>query len=230
MKQKITLNAVRPLARNALRHDVVVHLMAAIFQGTLPAGSRLVIRSIAEQLGISATPIREALLGLEAIGVVQFIHNRGGVVKPFGPQQLREIYHVRRILEVEAARCACGRISQKELTSYRDDIQQMLASSSDKSPEWSRRAMEVDRRLHELIANHCGDARLADEINRYNTLVIAIREIVGNRRHVQQEGLEEHVPIIDALLAADADKVAAAMTHHVDGTMKSLETILFQEK
>ena len=50
-------------------------------------------------MGISATPIREALVELESIGVVQFVHNRGTIVKPFGPQQLREIYHLRRVLE-----------------------------------------------------------------------------------------------------------------------------------
>lgn len=230
MKSLNDLDQVAPLARNALRHDVVVRLMASIFQGLLPAGTQLIIRKLATQMGISATPIREALVELEAIGVVQFVHNRGAIVKPFGRQQLGEIYHLRRILEAEAARCACGRIPPKVLEDLQCDMGQLLAVEHEDDAAWSEQSMAMDRRLHDLIAIHCGDARLADEIRRYNALVQTIREIVGNQRHMQRRALKEHMPIIDSLLAIDADKAAAAMSRHVNSTAEGVMVIMFQEK
>lgn len=195
----------------------------------MPAGTRLVIRKLATQFGISATPIREALVELEAIGIVQFAHNRGAVVRPFGRQQLREIYHLRRILEAEAARCACGRIPPESLASLHHDVKQLLDAGGDESPEWSRRAMATDQRLHELIAAHCGNARLVDEISRYNTLMQTIREIVGNRRHAQQRALSDYMLMVDALLAIDAEKAAAATARHIDATLKAVEAVMFHE-
>ena len=110
MERSDATEQARPLSRGALRHDVVKHLLMAIFQGEMPAGTRLVAKRLAESLGISATPIREALVELAAMGVVQLSHNRGAQVNPFGRQQLHDYFHVRRILEMEAARSACGRI------------------------------------------------------------------------------------------------------------------------
>lgn len=229
MQVREFLDPQGPLTSNALRHDVVVRLMASIFQGTLPAGTRLIIRKMAEQMGVSATPIREALVELEGIGLVQFSHNRGAVVKPFGSQQLRNIYHLRRVIESEAARCACGRIPRNNLESLGHEMRQLLDADTETS-EWSQKAMVTDRKLHDLTARYCGNVRLADEINRYNTLMQTIREIVGNRRHAQQTALKEHVPIIDGLLAGDPERAADAMARHVNGTLKSVEAVMFQEK
>jgi len=223
-----SLDMIGPVPRNALRHDVVVRLMASIFQGDLPTGSRLVIRKLAEQMGISATPIREALVELESMGVVQFIHNRGAVVKPFGPQQIREIYHLRRILEAEAARCACGRIEKHDLEGLELTIRRLL-DTGDSEP-WSQQAMALDRELHSQVAGHCGDARLADEVSRYDGLVQTIREIVGNQRLQQRRALEEHLAIIEAFLADDAKKAGDAMARHVDNTAESVLAIMFQAK
>jgi DNA-binding GntR family transcriptional regulator len=224
------IDQIGPVTRNALRHDVVVKLLDYIFQGVLPTGTQLVIRKLAVQMGVSATPIREALVELESIGVVQFVHNRGAIVKPFDSQQIREIYHLRRILESEAARCACGRIDPKDLQELKLNMRKLLEASGEENAAWSEQAMAMDRHLHQMIASHCGDTRLADEINRYNSLVQTIREIVGNRRRLQQFALEEHLPIIDALLVLDAEGAAAAMARHINHTVESVVAVMFPAK
>ncbi|MBN2579630.1 MAG: GntR family transcriptional regulator [Pirellulales bacterium] len=208
----------------------MTQILEHIFQGVLPAGTQLVVRKLAAQMGVSATPIREALVELESIGVVQFAHNRGAVVKPFGSQQLREIYHLRRILESEAARCACGRIDPKDLQDLKRNMWKLLEAPGEENAAWSEQAMALDRRLHQLIASHCGDTRLADEISRYDSLVQTIREIVGNQRRLQQSGLKEHLPIIDALLVLDAEEAAVAMTRHINHTLESVVAVMFQAK
>ena len=119
--------------RRAIRHDVVHRLLVEIFSGRLVAGTKLVTQTLSKRLGISATPIREALVDLEAIGMINISHNRGAVVAPFGPSQVREIYQVRRVLESEATRCACGNLDRPALESLRDEIRE-LADRSPKAP------------------------------------------------------------------------------------------------
>lgn len=222
------LNDVGSLSRGALRHDVVLRLLEAIFHGRLPAGTRLVAQKLAARFGISPTPIREALVELEAVGIVQFVHNRGAVVKPFGPDQLREIYHLRRILETEATRCANGHVDSESLQTLKREMTELL--HEDDGRDWSKRAMAADRQLHELIANSCGNSRLTDEIHRYSTLMQTTREIVGNTRQVQEQALLEHLPILDALLAEEAELAASEMARHIDSTAGSVAAIMFQQQ
>ena len=89
--------------------------------------------------------------------------------------------------------------------------------------------MDSDRQLHELVAVSCGSARLADEIRRYNTLVQTGREIVGNRRRAQDRALDEHIEIVDRLLACDAQGAAEGMARHIDTTSRLVEAVMFYE-
>ena len=224
-----TLDKVGSLSPSALRHDVVSRLLRAIFQGQLPAGTHLVVQKLAKQMEVSPTPIREALVELESVGLVRFVHNCGVLVKPFGPDQLREIYHVRRILEVEAMRCVCGRLDPALLETFKREMEELSTSKHENGSEWSDRTMAIDQRLHERIASGCGNTRLADEIRRYDMLIQEIREIVGNHRQAQERALKEHLPIISALLVLDAEKAAAAMSRHIESTAKSVEAAMFPE-
>lgn len=214
-----------PLSRGALRHEIVKQLLADIFQGRLEPGARLIVQKLATRFGVSSTPVREALVELESVGMAQFMHNRGAVVKAFGPQELREIFHLRRILEVEATRCAAQHIPGYQIESLKREL--LLLASEETGDDWSVREMASDRRLHELIAAACGSQRLADEIGRYDTLMQTIREIVGNRRKVQSQAVREHLPIVDALLLGNPEVAAEAMARHIARTVESVEAIMF---
>lgn len=212
--------------RQALRHDVVRRLLLEIVRGNLPAGTRLITQTLSKQLGVSATPLREALVELEAIGMVHISHNRGAVVAPFGPAELRGIYQVRRLLESEAARCACGRIASDVLEALRVELREFLSQRS-KSGAWLRAVMASDARFHSMIAGACDSPRLAREIDRYALLIQTISEAIGNRYHSKEDGIREHLEIIEALLAADADRAARAMARHVDATAARALGVMF---
>jgi DNA-binding GntR family transcriptional regulator len=216
------------LSRGALRHQVVHHLLTAIFLGDLPSGTRLIVMKLAAQFGLSSTPIREALVELEAVGIIRFEHNRGAVVKPFGPDQLREIYQLRRILEAEAARTACGRIDHKELETLRDELKKLLKTKQDR--RWAELEMAYDRRLHAIIVASCGSQRLAEEVHRYETLAQTLREIVGYDRIAQLQATEDHLAIVESLLAGDGDAAAKAMSRHIDHAEKPVNAVLFSKK
>ncbi len=213
------------LSRGALRHELVKRLLTEIFEGKMPAGTRLIVMNLAERFGLSSTPIRESLLELEASGVVQFSHNRGAVVKPFGREQLREIFQLRKILETAATRMACGKIDPAKLAEMRQNLQEI--SEKARGKEWLELEQAADRNLHTLIAAGCNNARLAEEIRRYDTLVQVLRDVVGNERHAAHQAFEEHVAIVEALLAGDGDAAAALMGNHIDRAAQSAESALF---
>lgn len=214
--------------QGALRHQIMHRLLCAIFQRHLPAGTRLTVLKLAKRFGTSSTPVREALVELAGIGVIDFIHNRGAVVAPFGPKELREIYQIRRVLEAEATRSACGNVNPQELAALRKEMVALLEHR--KVNNWAQRGMAADRRLHELIVQLCGSVRLAKEIRRYEILVQTIREIIGSTPVVQQKALEEHLRIVDALIAGDAERAAAAMADHVHSAAQVCEEAMFTEK
>ena len=99
-----------------------------------------------------------------------------------------------------------------------------------RSRDWSQREMNSDRKLHDFIANGCGNARLTREIERYGTLMQAIRDVVGDRRQAQERAVEEHLVIINALLDEDPDRAAHAMARHIEYTAEVVSTTLFPPK
>jgi DNA-binding GntR family transcriptional regulator len=217
-------DAPTPLERRSIRQDLLGTLLTAIFQGRIEAGEALNIQRLAARFGVSATPVREALVHLATIGMVEMRHNYGTVARRFGPSELKEIYHLRSLLESEATRNACGRIPADELLELKSEMQGLLAKDGD---GWSERAMAADRRLHALIARHCGSRRLKEEIERYNLLMQCVREVVGNFCHAQDKGLCEHLNIVDALLGNHPELAAQAMRAHVLSTAESVRAARF---
>ncbi len=186
------------------------------------------VLKLAGRFGISSTPVREALVELDAVGVVEFVHNRGAVVAPFGPKELRDIYQIRRILESEATRSAAGRLDLAEVGQLREET--MVLLDENEAPDWLPRTVSADRRLHTLVATHCGNSRLTREIRRYDLLVQTIREIIGADRGAQHRAMEEHLALLDALLAQDGQGAAKAMARHIDGAADLAESVLFARR
>jgi len=214
--------------RRALRHEVVRRLLLEIFRGNLPAGTRLITQKLSKQLGISATPLREALVELESIGMVEISHNRGAVAAAFGPAELRGIYQLRRVLETEAARCACGRINREVLIASLEEMRE-YADCRSKSAAWLQSVMAADARFHATIAVACDSPRLAREIDRYALLIQTISEAIGNKFRSKEDGIREHIAILEALLTEDSDRCATAMAQHIEATANRAMGVIFPE-
>jgi len=214
-------------ARPTGREHLVSELIRAILQGKYRAGARLVEQELATQLGVSRTPIREAIASLAAMGLVEMRVNRGAVVRGFGKEQLRQMYELRRILECAAIRLACGKIPLISLESL---YARMTLLDQRTGPQWSDRAMAMDRRMHDLIARHCGNDRLADEIQRYRDMIQAARDLVGNQQQAQRLAVAAHKRIIEALLNQDADASVSAMDAHIIETHAIVSETLFPDE
>jgi DNA-binding GntR family transcriptional regulator len=221
--------ASQPVSKAPMRHQVTLQILTGIFQGTFRPGEHLVVQRLCELFRTSPTPVRESMVELANLRMVELLPNRGAVVRSFGPKQVREISQIRRLLEVEATRCACGRIAPEELSAIERELERL--QTLDRDTSWDRDGRAVDTRLHGLIAASCGNERLTDEIGRYLTLFRTLRD-VSHRRDAKTNyshivDVPEHLAIVRALLRGDAEGAASAMAEHVRSAAEALERGIF---
>lgn len=120
--------ALPPLKPTLLTDQVYAVLHEAIISGRLPAGSRLRIRDLAEQVGTSVMPVREAIRRLEEAGLAEREPHKGAVVKGLTLEELVHVYDVRRLLEGEAARLGAGRITAGECELMQTEYDAMVSA------------------------------------------------------------------------------------------------------
>jgi DNA-binding GntR family transcriptional regulator len=203
------------------RQTIVQSLLADVFQGRLRAGEHLVTQDLADRFGVSHTPIREALIALAGIGIIDLLPNRGALVRRVAPRDVREVCQVRRLLECQATRSACGRIDPAVLESLAADLSRLMAAKARQRRRFIQEAREVDSRLHDAIAESCGNTFLAKELGRLKTLFRAFRDVAWEHDqahhdfHRLTEEAHEHLAIVKALQAGDARAAARAMAHHI---------------
>ncbi len=193
-------------------------LLREIFRGQHRPGRHLVTRTLAERFGVSHTPIREALIALAGIGVVDLLPNRGAVVRRIGPGDVRQICHVRRALECEAVRGACGRLDPSELLAMHAAFSGLSALGRPGAVEEAR---ALDSRLHDAITAACGNDYLAHELGRLKSLFRAFRDVaweheasLNDYRRIAVES-REHLAVVEALLAGDRATAVRAMARHI---------------
>jgi DNA-binding GntR family transcriptional regulator len=204
------------------RHAIVESLLREVFDGHLRAGQHLGTQELAERFGVSHTPVREALVALAGIGVIDLLPNRGAIVRRVSAKDVREIYQVRKVLECEAVRQACGRIGLAELDELAATLRKLREVKSPFRPRFIEEARRTDSELHDLIAGSCGNAFLANELGRLKILFRAFRDMAWERdgqrndyRRLAEES-QEHLAIVEALQAGERREAARKMSHHID--------------
>jgi DNA-binding GntR family transcriptional regulator len=200
-------------------------LLGEIFQGTLRAGDHLVIKDLSARFQVSSTPIREALVQLEGVGIIDFVPNSGAVVRPVTTADVKEVCQVRRALECEATRSACGRIDLSELHELADAFRR-IKSAKRRNVTFVDKARQLDSRLHDLIATSCANRFLAKEIGRLKLLFRAFRDASWERRLSDgdcfrfTEEADEHLAIVEALIDGDVKRASRAMSRHIRAGVK----------
>ena len=207
--------------RGTRRQIIVQSLLSEVFQGQIRAGTHLVTQDLAVRFAVSHTPIREALIALSGIGIVDLLPNRGAVVRKVTAQDVREVCQVRRALECEAPRSACGRIDLGVLHELEVELKRLMSVGPTDRLAFVAQARAVDSRLHDLIADSCGNAFLAKELSRLKMLFRAFRDVAWEKdearsdSHRLAEEAREHLAIVEALLAGDSKGAAKAMGRHI---------------
>jgi len=189
-------------------------LKQAIVRGRLAPGQRIVEAQVAELLNISRTPLREALLRLEAEGFVERVTSGGVRVRGLSLEEIRELYAVRSVLEGLTAREATERITNEQLESLANLIRQIEEADSGASPDVHRIA-RLGEEFHQIILEASGNRKCADllrllqdHIDRYRQFTIAMP---GRGR----AAAKEHEALLEALRLRDPEKAERAMRAHV---------------
>jgi DNA-binding GntR family transcriptional regulator len=196
----------------ALRHEVRNHLRNLIFDGTLQPGDRIVESRLARELGISQTPVREALRELEQMGLVVSYPNRGSSVRQVEPRDADEMYTLRAHLEAMAIRLAASRMTGDDLDTLESLIDGMIAAGEDGDAD---RLTELDTRFHEFICECSGHGLLLRTWKGISPLNWTMMTVIRLKDRNLRELAERHRPIVAALRARDPEAAERAIREHV---------------
>ncbi|PZR92435.1 MAG: GntR family transcriptional regulator [Stutzerimonas stutzeri] len=201
---------------STLGHSTYERLRDMILSGTLPAGASLQEKKLAERLGVSRTPVREATMRLMMEGLVLRGAGMTPVVRRLSIDDFIEILHVRRLLEVEAA----GRAAEVGGSQDLRDIAARIAEFRDGLEPTPEEHVAVDDRLHLVIATLAGSRLLAELINdlRQKTKIFDM----GRVPERFLPGVHEHLEIVDAILSKDVHRAQSAMRTHIDNVRASV--------
>jgi DNA-binding GntR family transcriptional regulator len=193
-------------------------IRADIMSLRIPPDTRISIDSYSRELGVSQTPVREALSMLEAMGLVTKRHYVGYCSAPqLSRKQLDELFEVRLLLEPYAARRAAERINPDLLGTLRRRAEDMR---NDPEAEGYDNFAQLDSELHDLIAGGSGNAIIQEALSRLHAHFHIFR--LRANSEVAQEAWIEHERIIEALAARDPDGAEAAMRAHIDKSYQRL--------
>jgi len=183
----------------------------AILDGRIDPGSRLKEEELARELGISRTPVREALLMLQAEGLIETTPNRGAVVRTHDAADLIDLYQLRALLEGYAARLAAARVSEDEIALLRESCDRFDRVAGDDV----RQLVEENLWFHS--ANHAaaGSPRLSDMVRRVIELPLVYRSYVWYSPDQKRISAHYHRQITNALSVRDAERAELVMREHI---------------
>jgi DNA-binding GntR family transcriptional regulator len=184
----------------------------AIVDGRLEPGSRLKEEELARELGISRTPVREALLMLQAEGLVEATPNRGAMVRAHTPEDLDDLYQLRALLEGHATRRAATRISPEEIERLRESCDRFEALDPD---EDLRELVRENLLFHDAILDAAGSARLAGMVRRVIELPLVYKSYIWYSPDQKRISAHYHRQLVNAFEARDADRAEFIMKEHI---------------
>ena len=199
----------------SLTERAIEAVRVAIRNGAMVPGELYTVNQLATELGVSRSPVRDALLRLEETGMIKFERYRGFRLQLPGPQDLAQIFAVRVALEIPAARKAAARATDEQIAELKAVAEALRkAAMADEEPEF----MLHDQKLHGLVLDFAGNLysrKVIDNIRDATRLVGA--STFQNFRSLV-EVYQEHVPIVDAIAARDPAAAASAMYQHLRRT------------
>lgn len=197
-------------------------LLGEILAGTYAAGHRLREEHLAATLGLSRTPIREALLRLDANGLVQVLPNRGALVKPFAPSELNELYELRALLEGYGARRAAQRHDPEAVDRLRGLCDAMDVEAGARDPNF-------DHLIQLNLAFHRGiqEAAASQTLQSLLTGVILVPLVRHAFRHYTVDQMTrsvvQHHELVDAIAVGDGRWAESVMQAHILAARSSLQ-------
>ena len=205
--------------------EVYEQILLQILRGELPGGTEIKSTQIAQQLGLSRTPVVQALQRLAADGIVTLELNKRAVVRHGAENWLVELHELRELLEPAAAARAAGKLTPGELSRL-----DTLADSArpESHSQWMSAAQDFDFALHLAIADHVANFALRETIRKIWSFKRLSYSAAPETSETLKRAYGEHLALLAALRAGDAETARAAMLFHLRSaaTMRSSQNIV----
>lgn len=206
------------VTRQVLGDGVYGALLDVLMDGSLKPGSRLSVDALARQLGVSQTPVREALARIEVSGLVVREPMRGYAVAPrMTADELAQLMEARLVVEPHNAALACRRDAAGTADELQQALDAMVAAPVGPGFHGFLPYLKADAEFHEVIGRHCGNKFLFDAWEHFGSHVRRF-SVFGDRGVSDSDrAISEHAAILDAFRAGTPDEAAAAMRRHLEG-------------
>ncbi len=200
--------------------DVVFHtLRQAILTGELKPGERLMEIHLANKLGVSRTPIREAIRKLELEGLVTMIPRRGAEVAQITEKSMNDVLEVRRALDALCAELACERITEEELAQLEKAAASFEAAVKTKD---LKKIVQADVAFHDIIVRATGNQRLIQLVNNLSEQMYRYRFEYIKDSSQHERLVEEHRIIYESIVKKDKETASQAAKVHIDNQEKAI--------
>ena len=207
------------LDQESLRSRVFNHILEDILNGKYEEGQALVETKLAQEIGVSRTPVREAFRQLELDGLVTSIPNKGVVVNGISDKDIEEIFAVRSLIEGLAVRWATENINEEQRRDLEETAELMVYYTKKKDYQ---QLAKYDARFHSLIYDSCQSKVLRHILRSLMRYIQHAR--LGSLKVPKraEQALKEHREILEAILAGKKDIAEQKMVHHVNSALENL--------
>lgn len=197
-------------------YDRLCELLA---QGRWSTGERIDERTLAKQLGVSRTPLREALGRLASEGVIIHRSYQGNFVRTFTRQQVRDLFEVRKSLECLAARLACAQINDHEVAQLRATVEECHRHLDEGNLS---RFEAGDRLFHSQIVAIGRNDALAFSLRVLSLHIQLVRHLANTEPDLREETRVHRIAVVEAMEDRDADRAAASLERHIADVQNSV--------
>ncbi|WP_409347311.1 GntR family transcriptional regulator [Paenibacillus sp. MBLB4367] len=228
-KETVTKQTI--IGNKNISEDIVDLIKQQILSGELNPGNRIVETKLAKELGISQTPVREAIRQLSGEGIITIVTNKGPMVRDFHMKDVFEIYSLRAVLEGFAIRLATSNATEEDIEHLQTFHEEMKAKLHDDSiPSLLQESLYI----HQTIIRLSEHERLNAMYKSISFQIVLVNRILGKKSTKAKE-VEQHGELIEALVKRDPDEAELVMRRHIHRSyrefaeLKAVDSIAFKE-
>lgn len=203
---------IAPIERSVLSDKVVSAITDGLIVGRFAPGDRLVENTLASQLGVSRSPIREALTGLAKAGIVEKTTGHGAIIRRWTQQDLEELFTMRRLLEGQVARLA-AELGDGANFAKLESIIRKMSSVGHSTP--TTRTVDLDLSFHKTLWALAGNDLLRSVLEDLSTRLRIFLTLERRAQGPQKNAADRHDRLLAAIRSGDPDRAEAAMHDHV---------------
>ena len=210
-----------------LRDVVFQTLRQAILKGELKPGERLMEIQLAQKLGVSRTPVREAIRKLELEGLVLMIPRKGAEVAQITEKNMQDVLEVRKALEELSVQLACERITPEQVEEMKmaaEDFRKVLKSGD------VTKIAEADVKFHDIIFAATNNQRLITLLNNLREQMYRFRVEYLKQKECYPQLLEEHDKLIALISGGEVEEACELMGRHIDNQASTVSDVIRRDQ